>query len=298
MSSIYVAKAIAAKKKFAGRDWYYDFRELNNRFDEKICQKVAENLLQRYSKLTKEWSEGRNSEWLCRTYLSAKMIMTATLQLNALEYSNEKNVRLVVPYLAYYSILSLVRAIVYMLPEIEWNDGKLVSISHHKAINLAFNHIAKFDRDIAKDLKAFSLKVKAYRELISYRTPSSGDQNIGPIDDIEPIATLLCEVAQFSSELLESSILKNADENKFVFIEKYVSDLSSCKIEGELFFDREDACRLDYLKRKYPVAPNILHTMTEGHVEDFFGAWISADDGEEDNVFNSDNDWQLIFDVP
>jgi hypothetical protein len=174
MSSIYVAKALATKKEFADRSWYYDFRELNNRFDENNCKKVTESLLTRYSKLTKDWNEDRNSEWLCRTYLSAKMIMTATLQLNALEYSNEKNLRVVVPYLAYYSLLSLMRAIVYMLPEVEWDDGKLVSISHHKTINLAFDHVAKFDRDISENLKAFCLK--------QYLRQKSGSLRMNPAD--------------------------------------------------------------------------------------------------------------------
>lgn len=296
MSSVYVAKALAGKHQFAGRAWYYDFRELNSQFDEGNSKKVAESLLVRYSKLTKGWDAEKNSEWLCRTYLSAKMIMTATLQLNAIEYSSEKNLRLVVPYLAYYSLLSLVRAVVYTLPEVSWDDGKLVSISHQKAINLTFDHISKLDKDISEKLKSFCLKIKAYRELISYRSPSSGDQDLGAINEIENIATLLCDVAQFNSELLESSIIKNADQETFVFEEKYILDLSKCEIEGELFFDREDAYRLGYLRRKYPVPPNILHTMTEGHVEGFFGAWIDHDD--RDDVFDPDNDWQIIFDIP
>ena len=166
----------------------------------------------------------------------------------------------------------------------------------NKAINLAFDHISNLDKDISENLKSFCLKVKAYRELISYRSPSSGDHNLGAIDEIEGIATILCEVAQFNSELLESSIIKKAGQETFVFEEKYILDLSECEIEGESFFDREDAYRLDYLRRKYPVSPNILHTMTEGHVEDFFGAWIDHDDG--DDVFDPDNNWQLIFDIP
>ena len=297
MSSVYVTKVLASKEEFAGRSWYYSFRELNSLFGEDECKKVADNLSVRYSKLTKVWDVDKNSEWLCRTYLSAKMIMTATLQLNAIEYSSKKNLRLVVPYLAYYSLLSLVRSVVYTLPEVPWDDGKLISISHHKAINLAFNHISNLDKGVADRFKAFCLKVKAYRELISYRSPSSGDENIGSIAEIESVATILCEVAQFNSEVLEASILKKSDQATFVFAEKYISALSGCKIEGERFFDREDTYRLGYLKRKYPISPNILHIMTEGHVEDFFGAWLPQDD-EGDDVFDPDNNWQLIFDIP
>lgn len=298
MNSIVIAKALSNEHEFAGRTWHYDFRVLSKDLDEKKCQKVAGSLLKRYSVLTKDWDNNKNSEWLCRTYLSAKMIMTATLQLNAIEYSKEKNLRLVIPYLAYYSLLSLLRGIVYTLPEVEWENGGLVTIGHKKAIDLAFNHISNIDRDKSKKIKDFCLKVKAYRELISYRSPSSGDLNIGSIDQIKEITTLLCEVAQFNSELLESSIVKNANPQSFVFLDSYIASLSKCKIEGELFFDKEDAYRLDYLKRKHPRSPNILHIMTEGHVEDFFGSWTSNSEEINENEFDPDTNWQLIFDIP
>ncbi|WP_027404550.1 hypothetical protein [Aphanizomenon flos-aquae] len=296
MNSIYTAKILANKNQYAGREWCYDFRELNKRFNEETSKKVRLSLAESYSKLTKEWNAERNSEWLCRIYLSAKMIMTATLQLNALDYAGKKNFRLVAPYLAYYSIFSLARSIVYTIPEQDWKQGELVKISHNKALNIAFNHVSKFDEELSSKLKKYTLKVKAYRELISYRAPSSGDSNVGSVDDINSMATLLAEVAQFNSEILEASIIKNANDESFIFVEKYIHDLSNVKIESECFFDKEDCYRLKYFKRKYPVAPNILHIMREGHIEDFFGSWV--DHEESDDSFNTNNNWQLIFDLP
>ena len=37
----------------AGRDWYYDFREIDTAFTDASCAKVAARLLERYSKLTR-----------------------------------------------------------------------------------------------------------------------------------------------------------------------------------------------------------------------------------------------------
>lgn len=296
MNSIYTAKVLASKNTFAEKEWFYPFRELPRRFKENCCQKVSAKLSLRYSELTKDWNTDRNSEWLCRIYLSAKMIMTATMQLNGLDYAHEKNMRMVCPYLVYYSFLSLLRGIVYTLPEVNWDGGNLVKISHRKAITLAFEHIAKFDKELSVKLKKNTLEKKAFRELISYRSPSSGDTNVPDFGDVVPIATLLAEVAQFNSELLEASIIKNADKESFVFLNKYIEDLSMITIESINIFDKEDAYRLDYLRRKYPLPPNILHIMTEGHVEDFFGAWVS--DEEMDDSFNPDESWGLIFDIP
>lgn len=296
MNSIITAKALASKKSFAGREWFYDFRVVTCQLEESEVKKVAQSLSVRYSSITKSWDKEKNSEWLCRVYLSAKMVMTATLQMNALDYANDKNLRLVSPYLTYYSLLALLRAIVYTLPEVEWNDGGLVEISHSKAINLAIDHVAAFNKKLAEDLKREILEAKAYRELISYRSPTSGDAHIKKIFNLNNRATLLAEIAQFNSEILEASILKKADSKAFEFLHKYVEDLSSVTIEGVNFFDKEDAYRLDYLRRKYPLPPNVLHVMTEGHVEDFFGAWLPEDN--DDDAFDPDEKWGLIFDIP
>ena len=296
MNSIITAKALASKTTFAGRNWFYDFRELPQSCDERKFEKTSTKLSTRYSKITKAWDKDRNSEWICRIYLSAKMIMTATLQLNALAYGHDKNLRLISPYLAYYSFLSLLRGIVYTLPEVKWDDGQLVRISHSKAIELACAHIASFDKVLANSIKQKTIELKAARELISYRSPSSGDRNIPTFQDIETVATLLAELAQFNSEILEASIIKKADGKTFEFRGNYITDLSDVTIEGINFFDKEDLYRLNYLKRKYPLPPNILHIMTEGHVEDFFGAWIADEDTED--TFNPDEGWQLIFDIP
>ena len=223
------------------------------------------------------------------------MILAASLQLNANQYASANNLRWVNPYLAYYAVLSLMRAIVFTLPEQDWNAGQLIKLSHAKILNLATDHIAQFDKQKADSIRDTVLNLRAARELVSYWHPSSGDQNIQVQDDIK-ISILLSEVAQFNSELLESSILKRADRKSFEFLDPYIENLSLVRLHGHAFFDREDAYRLDYLKRKYPAPPNIMHIMTEGHVEDFFGAWTTKEEGS--SGFDPDDNWRIIFDVP
>lgn len=298
MSSILTAKALSPVHQFAGRKWSYDFRVITNRFPEKICQKVAGNIAQQYSLLTKNWDSDRNSEWLCRIYIAAKMIMNATLHLQSLNYSEEKNLRVVVPYLRYYSVLSVMRGLVLTLPEQLWNNGQLPTISHNTIINIAFDFIAKFDSNLSTELKNKVLKLKAYRELISYSAPTKGDSAVCAEIDVVWLCTLLAELAQYNSEILESSIFKNAPKETFVFKNSYITELSSYTIGGFEFFDSEDSYRLGYLSRKWPVAPNIHHIMTEGHTEDFFGAWYDEEEVEGNFCTGSPCDWQSIFDIP
>lgn len=281
---------------FAGRDWYYDFREVDSMFTEASCKKVAARLLERYSRLTKQWTTELNSEWTCRLYMAAKLVMSSTLHVNATYFAEDKNLRVVVPYLRYYSVLSLLRAVCYTLPEHEWEDGQLIQIAHTAAIKGALMHLRCFDKAVADSAETVIHELKAERELISYRVPSSGGDHITTKNRYLSLCMLLAEVAQFNSELFESSMLKNANPVHFRLLPEYAEKIASFDIDGHYFDDSEDAYRLGYLLRKQPHPVNIRHFMKEGHVDDFFGAWVAKE--ESDEVFNPDDMHSIIFDIP
>lgn len=204
--------------------------------------------------------------------------------------------RVVVPYLRYYAVLSLLRAVCYSIPEHNWNDGQLIQISHAAAIDGTLEHLRQFDRTVADSAKSEIRELKAERELISYRAPSSGDDQVSEKNRFLALCTLLAEVAQFNSELFEASLLKHGNPTSFQLLEEYLEKIASVEIEGHYFGDREDAYRLGYLAQKHPHPANLLHLMTEGHVEDFFGAWFQQKD--DCDFFNPDEMQQIIFDIP
>lgn len=301
MSHVLIRKAISQQAKYAGMDWWYNFRCLFDFFEEDSIAKFSKSHQSLYSNLTKKWSPELNSEWMCRVYMSAKMVLSATLMINSAQFAKEVNLRFSLSYLNYYSVQSSVRAIVFMCPNILWDEGDIITLTHQKSINVACDVIAKLDNSFSGRLKIFLNHLKAYRELFSYRAPSSGDSYREPMFDfgIVELCQLLCEVAQAQSELLEKSILKNASLDHG-FLDKYIDQVCHAQINGYSFFDDEDWYRLGYLARKYPIPTNIMHIMSEGHVEDFFGAWLSKDDDEDTPslLFNPDNNWGIIFDLP
>jgi len=138
------------------------------------------------------------------------MILNATVLVNSLEFARTSGLRPAIPYFEYYAALSLLRGIAYTLPSESWSEGELVGIGHSKAINLGFDWIAKFDKELSAELKQRTYQLKANRELFSYRAPASADKNLGSGYDLIQCLTLLAEVAQFNSELLEVSVGKNA----------------------------------------------------------------------------------------
>jgi len=296
MSHIFTRKVISETIKYAGQEWWYHFRTIPALIDEKQIEAFSKSLSLKYSKITRKWDNDKNSEWIARIFLSAKMILSASVMLESLEYAERKNLRTVIPNLEYYSILSAIRSVIFVSPLVEWQNGKLITKTHKKSINVVSDWLSILDEELAGRFKKFILHSKAYRELISYRAPSSGDSFIKSTEfNVIELCQLLVELAQLHSEVMERSIHKNV-KGAFNFKEEYITQVCHSEIDGISFWDSEDKYRLDYLRRKYPLPTNIQHIMSEGHVEDFFGSWYAKEETDDD-IFNPDDNWYIIFDV-
>lgn len=295
MTHIQVRKLLGSRTHYADRDWWYEFQKLPVLCKENLVSRRTQNLIRQFSLLTKNWSADLNSEWTVRIYFSAKMVLAASVMARSLRYAEEKNLRAVTSYLSYYTVMHSLRAIAFTSPNAAWNNGEILLMTHSKTINIACDEIANFDRELSGRVKKAVLHLKAFRELISYRAPSSGDNFPKPDFDIYEYSRFFLEIAQLQSEILEASIEKNVTES-FALQNEVISHVTDVKIEGISFHDSEDQYRLGYLARKYPAPTNILHIMSEGHVEDFFGSWCSDD--EQPGSFDPDENWQILFDVP
>ncbi len=283
--------------KYSDQEWWYDFRTLPTFFKEDNVRKFNQGLNQQYAVITKSWNDDINSEWICRNYMALKMILSASVMLESLDYAEDHNLRVVESYLEYYSVLNSLRSIVFTSPNLEWRAGELIKLNHGKIINVASDILAKIDKEKALEIKSQLYTMKAFRELISYRAPSNGDTQNKPklkYNRVE-LCQLFVEVAQLQSEVLENSISKHVT-GSFIFKDEYILQVCDTVIDDECFYDEEDAYRLGYYRRKQPKPANIHHMMTEGHIEDFFGAWIDKEDRKD--VFSPDDDWHIIFDVP
>ncbi len=278
----------------AGREWWYNYRYLPELFSEDSIKMFVQQLARAYSKITKEWNDDLNSQWICRIYMGMKMVLSCSVMSQSLLFAGQKNLRVVVPYLEYYSVLSMLRAVVFTSPLAEWASSDIVKMTHSKTINIVIDILAKLDRKLANDIKEQITYLKAYRELISYRAPSTGDSHKEDITVLELCKTL-AELAQLQSEVFEGSVQKYATGD-YILKDECIRLVCNTNIDGIDFFDEDDAYRLKYLKRKYPFPTNILQIMAEGHLEDFFGSWCSKDEPQEGN-FCPDDDWRVVFDL-
>ncbi len=137
---------------------------------------------------------------------------------------------------------------------------------------------------------------------MAYRCPASGDGNLEEDYDIIKICTILAEIAEFNSSLLEISVTKNASQSTFVVFYEDLNKLYDIEIEGYNFIDKEDAYRLGYVSRKIKRPYCLSMFMTQGQTEDYIGAWEKEVEENETNedIFSlwGPSKWQIIFNIP
>ena len=278
-------------------DDYFEYSNIDLKFTDKEISRNVASLQKEFAKLTKNWTEELNSQWVARDYIAVKMILSSSILLSSVEFANRKNLKIVEPYLIYYSLLNCSRAIILTSPYNEWSNGEIFTMTHQKTINVAGDIISKYNKEIGKTTKEFIDWAREYREIFSYKFPANGlTEHHLQLEETIDVCKFLCEIAQLQSKVLENSINKNV-KTEFNLDWNILSIGYSYGEKNFKFIDREDGYRLDYISTKQK-RPYSLHlTMTEGMIEDFFGAWYPDDDTNLDEVFNPDTNWQIIFPV-
>lgn len=285
----------------------FEYRLLDEEFTESELESYRKWIYSGFNNLcNKNMNNKLNSEWVVRHYLAAKMTLSATVMLSSLQYCIDKNVKMSVPYLSYYSVLTCCRAIIFTLPEIKWDTKKLLEMPHSKIMNHVKNALMKLNKEKANKIYFDVYSYKKYRELFSYRFPAQGLHITNNVDfsysKTVELCTLLVELAQFNSKVIESYVRRNCMGNVSKWVNLDMDYLKHCfcykfdNYDYELI-DDEDWYRIDYIRRRQPLPVSIYYTMTEGMVEDFFGAWCSENDCDGER-YDPDNDWRIIFPVP
>lgn len=276
----------------------YEYRLINTVFTKKQLENHNNRLLEQFSIQTKKWDTELNTEWTARNYMSAKMLLAATLMLNSVTFANKRNLKVVEPYLLYYALFSCCRGFILTLPNTDWKDGSMFELSHQKIINITVDGVARFNIPYSKTLRKTLIRAKDYRELFSYKMPTSGISSLPKevsvsIEEIITLCTLLAELAQFQSECLERSLNKNCSSQEYGYSDSALEKVIWYTTEDYAFVDDDDAYRISRIIKKLGCPTNIQMTISAGMVDDFFGAWF--EDNNNDS-FNPDLNTELIFD--
>jgi hypothetical protein len=291
---------------FTGAEIPYDgYRLLLSEFTESKLSSYFAGVRECFRGLLVDWSNDKNSEWAARHYFAVKMVLASSVLLTTLEYAEGHNLRIVEPYLAYYSLFNCSRAVVFTSPERSWKSGELITIPHSKALHVAQEALTTLGGTTGTKIRSLLDNAKNRRELFSYRFPALGpkghDVPTIELPEVVRACTLLAELAQAHSECLDHELGKYLREHP-----EFDSSLSGdaleqavvARIGDDEFYDEEDAYRVGYMIRKMHRPFNLHMMMTEGLVEDFFGAWCSDGASTDGDNYDPDENWRIIFDVP
>jgi len=245
---------------------------------------------------TKKWSDERYTEWLTRHYLAVKMMMSATILLTSHRYAERKNLKIVEPYLLYYACVCCCKALIYTLPDKEWQRDSLTKMSHQKVISISVDALARLSAQLSSTCRKLLPQLKAYRELFSYRFPALGFKAVrGYVVDstlIVKVCAIFCEVAQLNSECFEASIRKNVRGNYQPSGDVIRASFAYPFLNDEIE-DDDDYYRIGYFLRKSKQPSNLLDMATEGMMEDYFGSWtVAASDADS---YDPETNMQIIF---
>jgi hypothetical protein len=108
--------------------------------DGEVIKSRCQALRQKFQRLAP--LPNAHEEWLFRTYAAVKLILAATVMLSSAKYAIAKALRIVEPYLMYYALINTSRALVLVLPEQRWENGRLLDEStHEKTRNLVSDQL-------------------------------------------------------------------------------------------------------------------------------------------------------------
>lgn len=298
---------------------FYFFEKYNVRHEQ--VKKFSDIYYQRFLSLCKDdtgqlhMTSSINTEWILRSYCATKMIMAATLLLNSAQYCINKNILITIPYLLYYATLSTARGLLYVSPFNQTKDlDGLMTITHSKVLNvipdLIRNH---FDRKLGEQVKTLLHYLRNERELFSYKYPATGISDDIKFDEAVDVCGLLAELTELSSwqiqKVYESKFIDNIKKRDIAYGTWMILDeeiiqktyvYSKINVTGDeiQWIDSEDWYRINYIERKVKYPTSVMNTMTEGMTEDFFGAWCNSEEDNDEDNFNPDKDWNIIFPIP
>jgi hypothetical protein len=298
MSYITTRKLVMGKNSYVNKMWDFEYVEMPKVFDSvQVCDYVGAN--QEYAvKVAKRWDSKWNTIWLIRHYLAVKMLLSASVMLTSARYADKKNIKITDSYLKYYSVLSCLRACLFTDVKTDWKDGEIIKATHKKIINSACSILRSLSTDFAEKVRELSFKLKDIREIYSYGAPSSGPSLIDGLgiismDEIIDICRLLAEIAQMQSEILEISVDKHS-HGDFELLDELAYLSFDFKLGEHSVYDEQDMIRFVYFYGKFPRPTNLLCMVSEGHVDDYFGAWSSEEEDNHD-MYDPDDDHGIIF---
>lgn len=248
-------------------------------FEEKQIKKYCEWVKRQYTPIVKSWNISVNTYWTAKYYLATKFLYMTNLLQHSLEFAREKNLKITIPYLIYYSLLTASRSLIYTAPNDDYSLDKVRN--HENIINMTADIIAKISKEESIEYKTTINTAKDNRELFSYKFPASGLRLINDNSDkaFKQI-DLVRELAVLNSQILDVKLDKLKDKSVFE-IDGTCGSVFYNLFEFKNKLDNDDYYNSGYIARKIKRPQPLNFMISEGIEEDFSLHWEPEDDNDD-----------------
>jgi hypothetical protein len=161
-------------------DYISNFVHLNiNLGGPKSCQTYHDNWMRRYTVAMAKWSTYDIAVWSVRCRQSLKLSFTATFFALGADEVGRQKIRVAEYYMAYYSMLHAMWAVVYLHPD--QSTEHVTAMTHSKIANLFHSEFASGRSPIiVENVKELAADLRFLREYYSYRMPLNSPFEASP----------------------------------------------------------------------------------------------------------------------
>lgn len=225
----------------------FPYAEIPARIPEKALRKHARRLRRRCERLARQWRAERNTEWMVRSYLALRRMISATVLLSPPRDARSGKRRRRSYDQVFDGLLEAARASILLLPEQRWNRGELARHPHVRVFQLARNSVIEIDPLQGARMTQALEGAMEYRRVSLLRAAGEPIPN-GKVPRMrfEPsvsAARLLCELTQWRSEVL-GRVLSDRLDPPIGWDFSVLGVAASPSAMGEAILDDADARRV------------------------------------------------------
>ncbi len=248
----------------------FPYAEIPARIPEKVLRDHAKDLRKRCERLTKQWRAERNAEWMIRSYLALRRMISATMLLSSARATRKGKRKPPTSDQVFEGLLEAARACILLLPDQPWSRGELARLPHERVFQVARDSVREVDRLQGAWMGKAVEGAMAYRRMSLLRAGADGAPGAQVprlrSDPSTPAARFLCELTQWRSEVL-GRVLSERLEPPIGWDFAVLGAAASPSARGEAILDEADARRIGGLMGAVP-HPQDIWTMMRHHLSD------------------------------
>jgi hypothetical protein len=261
----------------------FPYAEIPARIPEKALRDHAKDLRKRCERLAKRWGAERNAEWMVRSYLALRRMISATVLLSSARAARRGKRKPPTSDQVFEGLLEAARASILLLPDQPWSRGELARHPHERVFQLARGSVTDIDPLQGARVSQALEGAMAYRRMSLLRVQAEG----GPkpqvprlrSDPSTPAARFLCELTQWRSEVL-GRVLSERLDPPIGWDFAVLGAAASPSAMGEAILDDADARRIGGLMGAVPYPHDIWSLMRHHLGDDAAGFVPDVSDAE------------------